>query len=164
MSVTDVGWKPLAAKRWAAKSISSLRRRAPLGVCRRSTIATTLRASPRPGQSSRLDALVPLRSATAHRRGYRWRHGLLDLEGDPYAGVLLAVAGKGGGPGARAPSWPGSAGGQPPIVLRLVLPPAGAAPAGHLRGQGRVLRELAHFVVLPGCRADTHEPERRGCL
>ena len=57
MSVTEVGWYPWAAKRWAAKSIRSLRRWAPLGVCRRSTIETTLRASPRPGQSSRVDRL-----------------------------------------------------------------------------------------------------------
>ena len=52
----------------------------------------------------------------------------------------------------------GRAGRQPPVVLRLLLPPPGAAAPGDLRGQGRVLRQLADGLVLPGRRPDPHEP------
>ena len=77
-------------------------------------------------------------------------------------GLLPAVAGEGRGPRAHPRPRPGRAGRQPPVVLRLVLPPPGAAAPGDLRGQGRVLRQLADGLVLPGRRPDPHAARAEG--
>ena len=50
---------------------------------------------------------------------------------------------------------------QPPVVPRLVLHPARHAPAGHVRGQGRVLRRRQDRVVLPELRTDPDPARRR---
>ena len=63
---------------------------------------------------------------------------------------------------ARAATRAGHPGLQPPVVHRLLLPASGGAPAGHLRGQGRVLREPEDGVVLPGGRADPAQARRAG--
>src|SRR5664280_2875639 len=84
--------------------------------------------------------------------------GLLDHEGDHQPVPLPALAGEGGGPGERPRPRARGAGREPPVVLRLVLPSPGRAQTGHLCGQGRVLRPLEDGMVLPGRRADPHEP------
>src|SRR5664280_1785888 len=90
--------------------------------------------------------------------------GLLDHEGDHQPVPLPALAGEGGGPGERPHPRARGAGRQPPVVLRLLLPSSGRAQTGHLCGQGRVLPQLADRMVLPGRRADPHEPLRGGRL
>ena len=62
---------------------------------------------------------------------------------------------------SRAPEGSGDPGLQPPVVHRQRLPSAGGPPAGDLRGQGRVLRELEDGLVLPGRRDDPAQARRR---
>ena len=52
--------------------------------------------------------------------------------------VFVRVPGR--GPGQRPEPWPGDPRREPPFVPRLDLHPARRAPAGDVRGQGRVLR------------------------
>ena len=56
---------------------------------------------------------------------------------------------------------PGRAGGQPPVLLRLLLHPPGGPAQGDLPGQGGVLRLVEDGVVLPGRRADPDPAHRR---
>src|SRR5581483_5552813 len=84
--------------------------------------------------------------------------GLLGLQGAVEPDLLPALAGPGRGPRAHPRARPRGAGGQPPVLLRLLLPAPGAPPAADVRGQGRVLRRLEDGVVLPGGRADPDGP------
>ena len=55
----------------------------------------------------------------------------------------------------------GDPGLQSPVLHRQRVPAPGGAPAGHLRGQGRVLREPEDGLVLPRRRDDPDQAGRR---
>ncbi|CAA9314313.1 MAG: Acyl-CoA:1-acyl-sn-glycerol-3-phosphate acyltransferase, partial [uncultured Nocardioidaceae bacterium] len=85
----------------------------------------------------------------------------------PGSGAAGAVPPGGRGARARARAGAGHPRQQPPVVHRLGVHAAHAAPQGDVRGQGRVLHDpgpqgLAAGTVLPQRRPGPHRPQQRG--
>src|SRR5580692_8911301 len=61
---------------------------------------------------------------------------VLGTQGDPDPDLLRPVAGEGRGPGEHPQARPRRAGGQPPVVLRLLLHPSGGPAQSDVPGEG----------------------------
>ena len=93
--------------------------------------------------------------------GVPWARDVLGAQGDPHPGLLRPVAREGRGTGEHPQARARRPGGQPPVLLRLLLHSVGGPAQGDVPGQGGVLRLVEDGVVLPGRRADPDPPRRR---